>query len=175
VGSCSPTAPALAELYGDHHGWLQQLLRQRLGCNEAAADLAQDAFLRLLMRPRRFDSFNGARAYLSRMAHGLCVDLWRRQSLEQAWRDALARQPADTAPSPEQGALILELLWEVDAMLARLPDRVAEAFLLSQLQGWRYREIAAHQGVSERSVRKYMARAMLHCALLEAGLEDAPA
>lgn len=32
-----------------------------------------------------------------------------------------------------------------------------------------YADIAVELGVSERMVKKYMARAMLHCVLLEAG------
>lgn len=53
-------------LYREHHGWLHRLLQHRLGCAETAADLAHDAFLRLLLRPRRFASSGEARAYLNR-------------------------------------------------------------------------------------------------------------
>ena len=42
----------LHALYRDHHGWLYGWLRRRLGNAADAADLAQDAFLRLLIRPR---------------------------------------------------------------------------------------------------------------------------
>ena len=70
---------SLGQLYHHHQLWLQQLLNRRVGCGETAADLAQDAFVRLLQAPRHLDSFDGARAYLSRMAKGLCVDHWRRQ------------------------------------------------------------------------------------------------
>ncbi|QBR42214.1 hypothetical protein EHF36_01560 [Kerstersia gyiorum] len=39
---------ALAAMYQSHHGWLRTWLQRRLGNTADAADLAQDAFLRLL-------------------------------------------------------------------------------------------------------------------------------
>nr|WP_207186027.1 sigma-70 family RNA polymerase sigma factor [Rubrivivax gelatinosus] len=160
----------LRTLYVDHHGWLQGWLRRRLGNAADAADLAHDAFLRLLVAPRRFDSPPAARVYLRTMANGLCVDLWRRREVEQAWLQALAAQPAALAPSAEQRAIVVETLLQVGAMLARLSPRAAAAFVMAQVDGMPYREIAAALGVSERMVKKYVAQAMLQCALIEAGL-----
>lgn len=162
---------SLGKLYYHHQPWLQQLLTQRLGCGESAADLAQDAFVRLLKTPRHLDSFDGARAYLSRMTKGLCVDHWRRQDIEKAWQEALAARAEAHLPSVEHQQIVIETLCEIDRMLARLPEKVATAFLGSQLQGKPYRQIAEELGVSERMVKKYMAQAMLQCALIEAGFE----
>ncbi|MCC5901401.1 MAG: sigma-70 family RNA polymerase sigma factor [Halomonas sp.] len=162
---------SLGQLYHHHQPWLQQLLSRRLGCGESAADLAQDAFVRLLKTPRHLDSFDGARAYLSRMAKGLCVDHWRRLDIERAWQEALAARAEAYLPSAEHQQIVIETLCEIDHMLARLPEKVATAFLASQLQGKPYRQIAEELGVSERMVKKYMAQAMLQCALIEAGFE----
>lgn len=165
--SSSAHSEQLHTLYSNHHGWLFNLLKRRLGCSEDAADLAQDAFARLLLRPREFDNFGGARAYLTTVAKGLCVDLWRRRDVEQAWLAAIAAKPDLSTPSPERSMMVLETLFEVDRMLASLPVKVARAFTLAQLDGLKYREIALRLGVSERMVKKYMARAMYECALLE--------
>lgn len=163
---------SLHSLYSEHHGWLQSWLRRRIGCPDGAADLAQDTFVRLLSRPRRFDGGRGVRAYLSRIADGLLIDQWRRRKIEQAWLDTLAAQAEVLSPSPEYQALVMEALYEVDAMLRTLPLRVRQAFVMAQLHGLGYRQIAGHLGVSERMVKKYMAQAMLHCLVLEAGLQE---
>ncbi|MET0266644.1 MAG: sigma-70 family RNA polymerase sigma factor [Duganella sp.] len=157
-------------LYSDHHGWLYSLLRRRLGNSADAADLAHDAFFRLLLKPRSFDSFSGARAYLSTAARGLCIDLWRRREIEQAWREALAAQPEAVACSAEQQAIVLESLAAVDAMLRRLPANVASAFVMAMVLEMSDKEVAAQLGVSDRMVRKYVAQAMLHCMQLDAQL-----
>ena len=162
----------LHTLYSHHHGWLFNLLKRRLGCAEDAADLAQDAFIRLLLRPKEFDNSGGARAYLTTVAKGLCVDLWRRREVEKAWLDAIAAKPEMFAPSPEHTAIVLETLYDVNHMLRGLPQKVAKAFIFSQLDGLPYREIAVRLDVSERMVKKYMARAMYECAVFELDAAD---
>lgn len=121
--------------------------------------------MRLLSRPRTINS--EPRAYLSAIAHGLLVDHWRRQCVERAWLDTLAAQPQALAPSAEQQAMVLQCLCRIDALLERLPAKVRQSFILSQLEGLSYREIGAQLGVSERMVKKYMAQAMLHCLMLQ--------
>jgi RNA polymerase sigma factor (sigma-70 family) len=158
-------------LYEDHNSWLQGWLRRRLGNAADAADLAHDAFLRLLAKPvgKGFASPAEARAYLKSMAQGMCIDLWRRRQVEQAWLDALAAQPEPYEPSPEHRAIVIETLMEIGALIGQLPDRVGHAFMLAQIHGASTRQIAEELAVSERMVQKYLARAMLHLALLEAG------
>ena len=158
-------------LYASHHRWLYDLLRRRLSNAFDAADLAHDTFIRVLKRPQQFDCEVHARSYLATIARGLCIDHWRRRQLEQAWLQALSQQPQALQPSPEQRAIIVETLHEVDTMLQRLPQRVSDAFILAQLHGMPYKDIAVEIGVSERMIKKYLAQALLHCALLEAELD----
>jgi RNA polymerase sigma factor (sigma-70 family) len=73
----------------------------------------------------------------------------------------------------EHQAIILETLGQLQAMLERMPKRVAETFLLVQLQGLTQRETAQRLGVSERSVNSYLAQAMYQCLLLEVELAGA--
>ena len=166
------SSPSLETLYCDHHGWLQNWLHRRLGNASDAADLAHDTFVRLLAKPvaRGFDSFGEARAYLRTVASGLCVDLWRRREIEQAWLHTLAALPEEMAPSPEHQAIVVETLLEIGKMLSRLTEKAAKAFILAQMDGVAYRDIAAELGVSERMVKKYIAQGMLQCALIDAGL-----
>lgn len=158
----------LESLYSEHHGWLYAILYRRLGNTADAADLAHDAFVRLLVKPRSFDGMRGARAYLGSVARGLCVDLWRRRDIEQAWLDTLASQPEGTVPSAEQQVIVLQALSDVDAMLRRLPENVASAFIKTMVHGMTGKEVAAQLNVSERTVRSYLSHAMLECIMLEA-------
>lgn len=158
-------------LYVRHSPWLLLFLRRRLGNGWDAADLLHDTFLRVLRRPVEFDSQVGERSYLATIAKGLCIDHWRHAQIERAWRETLAAQPETTVPSAEHTALVIETLFEVDAMLSRLPAKVREAFLMAQVEGVTYAVIAERLEVSERMVKKYMAQAFLHCAVLEAELD----
>lgn len=155
-------------LYNENHGWLQNWLNRRVGCPALAADLAQDTFVRLLANPRPLNNLSAARSYLRTVAGRLCIDLWRRQSVEQAWLEVLAARPEALDISPEEHAIIVETFCEIDEMLHRLPEKIAKTFVLSQIDGLTYKQIAAQLNVSERTIKSYMAKAMLECMLIEA-------
>ncbi|KAF1053122.1 MULTISPECIES: sigma-70 family RNA polymerase sigma factor [Delftia] len=164
-----PSAPAstpqhreAASLYAAHHGWLQGWLRRRLGNGADAADLAQDTFVRIL-GVRDLAGVQEPRAYLTTVAKGVLVNWYKRQALERAYLEALAALPEPVAPSPEQRALVLETLHEIDAMLDALPPIVRRTFLLSQLDGMKYEDIAQQLEVSLTSVKRYMAQAFRQC------------
>lgn len=128
-------------LYADDHGWLQGWLRRKLGNSFDAADLTHDTFLRLLGK-REAAGLREPRAYLRTIAHGLVVNHWRRQEIERAWLETLATAPEASFPSPETRASLLEALCELDALLDRLNPKARSAFLLAQLDGLTYGEIA---------------------------------
>ncbi|MBT9304371.1 MULTISPECIES: sigma-70 family RNA polymerase sigma factor [Pseudomonas] len=158
---------AIDQLYSHHHGWLQSWLRRRLGNAADAADLAQDTFVRLLCSaPGEPLNFTTPRAYLATIANRLSINLYRRRSLEQAYLAVLAQTPEDLSPSLEHQALVLEALDEIDQVLALLPARTRQAFLMAQLEGYTQEEIASRLGLSVRSVQRYLARAFEECIVL---------
>src|SRR5690606_34640686 len=151
-------ASSIEALYGDHHGWLKGWLRRRVGNASDAADLAHDTFVRVLGRQPA--ALREPRAYLATIANGLVVSHWRRQALEQAWLDVLASQPEPLAPSPEERSLILETLEEIARLIEGLPAKIREIFLLSQIDGLTYPQIAETMGITVNVVQKAMTRAM---------------
>ncbi|KDP83181.1 sigma-70 family RNA polymerase sigma factor [Cupriavidus basilensis] len=149
-------------LYSDHHGWLRGWLRKKLGNAMDAADLAHDTYLRVLVSgaaPRPEQS----RRYLTQIANGLVVDLYRRRRIESAYLATIADLPEAQSPSPETRALVLETLIEIDTILDRLAPKARRALLLCKLEGLSYREIAAQLRVSVSSVEKYIASALVAC------------
>lgn len=157
-----PHSQDMAGLYTGHHRWLLGWLRRRTDNPDLAADLAQDTFLRLMVSRRDF-YLDEARVLLATIARGLVIDHFRRCSLEAAFLDMLAHLSPEHVPSPEARLVVLETLNEIDAMLAALPAKVRSAFLLSQLDGLGYAEIAVRLDVSLSSVQQYMKRAFTAC------------
>ncbi|RBA23036.1 sigma-70 family RNA polymerase sigma factor [Herminiimonas fonticola] len=152
----------LEAIYSDHHGWLVNLLRRKLGNIDNANDLAQDTFARILTG-RDKDVIREPRAYLTTIASRLTAQYFRRLALERAYLDALAGMPEETAPSPETRILIVEALTAVSRVLDALSPRVRDIFLLSQLDGLTYAEIASQFDMSVNAVQKSMIRAFQHC------------
>ncbi|MDQ8031225.1 MAG: sigma-70 family RNA polymerase sigma factor [Bordetella sp.] len=168
MASHDPAAMAAVQhLYESHHGWLYGWLRRRLGNGADAADLAHDTFIGLMQAQSRRPAppVREPRAFLTTIAKRLMVDMFRRHALEQAYLESLAAMPARHAPSEEQRLMVVQALREADALLAALPDKARTAFLLSQLDGLTYEQIATEMAVSLRSVKRYMAEAFRHCIL----------
>jgi len=164
-----PLPPAqLDSLYSAHRGWLAHWLQRRLGNAFDAADLAQDTFARLLASPAQpqTPALRSPKAYLATVAKHLLINHLRRRSLEQAWLAALADMPEQHAPSAGQQAEILQALQAVDAMLDGLKPKVRAVFIMAQIEGHSYADIAAKLGIGERSVKRYMAEALTECVLL---------
>ncbi len=149
-------------LYAAHHGWLRGWLRKRLGDAHQAADLAHDAFVRVLAHDDAL-SIREPRAFLATIAQRLLINHWRRQQIEAALLAALAERPETWVPSEEARAIVVETLLEIDALLDGLPRPVKRVFLLSQLDGLRHAEIAAEMGISMATVKRYLTRAAQQC------------
>lgn len=152
----------VADLYASHHGWLRGWLRKKMGCADNAADLAQDTFVRLLGQ-RKAPDLSEPRALLTHIAKALMIDHWRRQAVERAYLEAIAHLPEAVAPSPETRLLILEALMRIETMLRGMPAKTCEIFLLSQLDGLTYPQIAGQLGTSLVTVKRHMRAGFVAC------------
>lgn len=162
-----PHTDAVQRIYHQHHHWLQGWLRGRLSCASDAADVAHDTFVRML-NSRSADQIREPRDYLATVARGLVIDRYRRRAIESAYLQSLAARPEQVAPSEEDKAIILDTLVAVDKALAMLGARTQRIFLLSQLDGLTYQQIAAQLDVSLTTVKKHMVRAFTECTLIMA-------
>ncbi len=156
---------AFESLYNNHHGWLHGWIFKRLNCNEQAADLAQDTFVRVLQQ-RKAAELREPKAYLSTVARSLMIDGIRRRSLEQAYFQALALQPEPVEVSVETRAIIIDSLMRLDTLLDGMEQRTRTIFLMAQLDGLSYVEIGRRLEVSVNTVRKHFTRALTHCLLV---------
>lgn len=151
------------QYYREHRHWLLTFLRGKCGCSELAADLVQDTFVRIMARDQELSAIREPRAYLRTIAHGLLANQWRRQDVERAYLDALANQPGASMPSPEERHMVLETLEQIIGLLEELKPQVRQAFLLSQLDGLTYPQIAQQLGLTVNQVQKAMLKAVAHC------------
>lgn len=149
------------QLYVHHQLWIFNFLRRKLGCKHEAADLTQDTFVKIMLKDN-LNEMTQPRAYITHIAHGVMVNHVRRKEIEKAYLECIRYQPESEYYSPEAKAIVLETLFQIDEMLDGLSAKVKKAFLLSQLEGLNHGEIANEMSVTVSSVRKYIAKALLH-------------
>ncbi|SMF94179.1 RNA polymerase sigma-70 factor, ECF subfamily [Methylomagnum ishizawai] len=161
------------------HTLTQELIhyfRSKLGCPEAAADLAQEAQLRL-WQSARTQTIDNPRAYAFRVAANLVVDHLRRRRVQARVFDADADPepssgPEDwgAVPTPERTALDRERLEILSRAVNGLPPRCREVLVLRKFEGLDQAEIAARLGISRNMVEKHLRLAL---SRLQQSLDEA--
>lgn len=126
---------------------------------EAAEDITQEAFLRLLREVDAGRTPDNIRAWLYRVAANLVVTRGRKATVAGRWLRAIARQEA-TLESPERITLRRETSDALEAALATMPHDASVALLLAA-QGFSGREVAVAIGRSEAATRTMLCRARL--------------
>ena len=160
----------IASLVTEHSLALEKYLARKLDNTEEAAELAQEAYIRVhrLEQPEALDN---ARAYLFQVATNLALDQLRRRQLHFKFlrsEKSLSQdgEPADlnaAGASPEQILGARERLRAIEKAIDELPFKVKQAFLLHRQSGMPYSAIAEQMQVSVSSVEKYILQALQHC------------
>lgn len=159
---------ALHTLYCSHHQWLLGMLSRRVRNRSDAQDVTSETFLQVVDSSLDPNAFQEPRAFLTTIARRVLFHFRRRQALERDYLERLALLPAAFAPSPEDRALVLEAIVQIDRTLHGLPLPVRTAFLHSQLDGMAHEDIAHQLGISTRTVSRYLTQALRHCMLAQA-------
>ncbi|MFD0352274.1 sigma-70 family RNA polymerase sigma factor [Streptomyces sp. NPDC127110] len=142
---------------------------------QAADDLTQDVFLRALAALPRFEGRSSARTWLLSIARRTVVDSVRRAAARPRlsdrhdWQAAAEQSQPYDLPGFDDGIALAELL-------AAVPAERREAFVLTQLLGLPYAEVAVAAGCPIGTVRSRVARARttLIALLTDTGPAAAP-
>lgn len=144
---------------------IYNLCYRMLNDPEAAADVAQDAFLSAYRNIKRYRGGSFA-AWLLRIATNACYDQLRaRQRRPTSSIDALLddeehapRQFEDQGESPDDRSLRNELAGEIQRALAELEPDQRLAVVLSDIQGLSYDEISSATGWPLGTVKSRLSR-----------------
>jgi RNA polymerase sigma factor (sigma-70 family) len=149
----TPAEDNLDELFASFSIELNRYMFKLTGDKEDAADLVQEAFLRLCQQESLPEH---PRAWLSKTSYRLFVDRWRRNQ-RVVWLPLDPTLPGTTS-LPEQAAIDREFDTKVRRLLSRLHPRTREAFHLRIYGQYNYGEIASLLGCSENTIKSCMRR-----------------
>lgn len=170
MGESRLAAPSRSEklfdaAFREHHSTLVHFLRRRVGTDDEARDIAQEAYLRLL-RYRENQNLASLKALVFRIATNL---------LGMRARTARAHRQADHQPleehldlaindiSAEQRLFGEQQLDRLMAVIERLPTKCQQVFILSRFHDMGYSQIAARCNISIKMVEKHISHALEIC------------
>lgn len=165
----------LGELFERHHQRLFHFFLRLARSRQAAEDLVQEVFVRMLKYRHTFRSESDFVPWMFTLARNAATDLYRARPRELA-QDPDAPEPQADLPHPIAGLERAEQEGKLRRALARLDPAKREILLLARFSELKYDRIAEQFGISEGAVKVRVHRAMkeLKAAFLADGAAETP-
>lgn len=165
-------ATAFEELVRRYERPLYNFILRSVRRRERADELLQDVFMKVVQRSSDFKGNSKFSTWLYTIARNLCIDhsrkmvFRRHKSLDAPGRSG----PGDEGPTlldrtagaaeTDRAAIAKNLQSRIAAAVDELPDDQREVFLLRQVEGLAFKEIASILDVPENTVKSRMRYAL---------------
>ena len=163
------------DLYGDY---LHRFAIARIKDPSVAEDLVQETFLAALRGLENFKNHSAARTWLTAILKHKIVDFLRKQNREHAVEDIEIASDSDDGFFKNDGHWKIkpgkwdinpdkiyeqrEFLVILDRCLTDLPERLARAFVLREMEGYSTAELCKALGITATNSWVMLYRARLH-------------
>ena len=157
---------------------LRDWLRRRMSVHQDVDDVIQETYA-ILASMADVAHIRQPRAYVYQVAQSVVLQQLRRAQVVPidmvAEIDRLEVSAEDGCP--ERRASSHQELARVEALIAGLPDKCRQAFVLRRIEGYSQREIAQRMRISENTVEKHVCKGIrvLMDGLKQQSMEAAPA
>lgn len=150
---------AFEHLYSHYKRQIYHNLYRLVHQHEVAEELMHDVFLKVWQLRGCIDSDKSFGAFLQKIAGNLAIDYYRRAALDRRMQEELiytAMRHEDATEAYLEQAENREL---VQSVLARLPPKRREVFMLCRMEGKSYAEVAEIMGIGVGTVNDHVVKA----------------
>jgi RNA polymerase sigma factor (sigma-70 family) len=134
---------------------------------EEAADLAQDAFIKVFGSLDRYNPAYAFSSWLFKITSNLCIDYLRKRRIDTLPMDQpidgekgeIQRQYAAPDPTPDESLDRREKMARLESAIAALPDHYRIMLVLRHQEDLSYEEIADHLSIPLGTVKARIHRA----------------
>lgn len=155
---------AFTKLVERHKNPIYRFILQRVRDADLAVDLTQEVFIKLFQNAHLYQQFGKFSSWLFRIAQNVAIDAFRKQkkaiilsfdqkSSQKNDLDANEKELIDNSTNLANKIEFQEIQTFIEKALAEVPLEQKEAFILSQIQGMRYQEIAQIQNCPVGTVK----------------------
>jgi RNA polymerase sigma-70 factor (ECF subfamily) len=151
----------IEQLFREHNAALLRFIWAKIGSEQEAKEIAQEAYVRLLQL-NKLGAISYLKAFLFKTAANLTVD-----RLRQRGRQSHVESMADLDfvifdMTPERVMRGTQAVAVLNAAIEELPPKCRQAFLLHRLQDLSVADIATRMNLGSCMVRRYIARGLEH-------------
>lgn len=155
-------ADAFDDIVGRWRDRIVDLAHLLTGDRHAAEDVGQEVFLRFLRRPDAYDPRRPFAAWICTVARNLCHDRFRRESTRGRYHHAAVEKGGfgpRPEPAPPDAAAAAEAEERLRDVIAELPPRFRDAYVLCAVRGLSYEEAGRVCRCPAKTVSTRLARA----------------
>ncbi|MGC4098075.1 MAG: RNA polymerase sigma factor [Nitrospira sp.] len=157
------TCHDIEQLFFQHRLELTRCLYRIVRCEQTAADLCQETYMRLVSLGEN-TVVTYPRALLFRTATNLAIDYQRRrQHAAAAIEKEVPLDIPDPAPSAETVIWSKEQVQVLKEAITELPPKCRQVFILLKFDHLSHAEVASRLGITKGTVAKHMIKAVNHC------------
>ncbi len=170
---------AFRVLFDRHASQVQTLCRRLLGNNDDAQEVAQDVFVSLWQKAATLRGESRLSTWLHRVAVNKAINFRKSGKLFSRFRQILSidteeldlaeQLPAPESSRPDRQREKQRARVDLAELMATLPERQRDVYLLHKLEGLSYQEVCRELGLTQAAVESLMhrAKAGLHKAMLK--------
>jgi RNA polymerase sigma factor (sigma-70 family) len=153
----------IARLFTSHRAHLEMLVRRRVRDREAASEIVQDVFARVLAAGTNGSDEDNKRVLYAAARNAAIDHNLTASRRHHMLADVLPEQLSPGQPSEDAALQAREAVAALDRALAQLPTRTREIFIHRRVNGESNAEIGQRFGISVSAVEKHLLRAMQRC------------
>ncbi|NKF20799.1 RNA polymerase sigma factor [Solimonas marina] len=164
----------LAQQVLPHEAALRSWLHGRSSMMMEVDDVVQETYA-VLAGMDDVSGIQNPRAYMFTVANNIMLQHLRRSRIVpiESISEIEQYNVPDRDPTPEQRLSLQQDLRRIGRIIAQLPPKCREVFMLRRIEGLSQREIAARVGISENTVEKHVAKGLrLLMGAMAAGAAD---
>lgn len=160
----APVHMSIQEIFKERRLKLERFLHRLLRNSDDAADVAQEAFLRVYAAEVGGKT-PASEALLYTVAKNLALSELRKKTSRatDTVEDIEQFGLMEESPGPERLLQQRQMLAIIESAMARMPERCLEAFRLRKIDGLSHAEIAQHMGISVKTVERHITQALQLC------------
>ncbi len=143
---------------------IKRFVYYKSGNEELASDITQEVFLKLWEKRKRIKQ-ETVKSLLYTMAERIFIDKWRKEKVVLCFVQKSESQFLEEN-TPEMSYDYVETKAKYEQILAEMPEKQRVVFLMSRIEGLKYREIAERLAISIKTVEKRMSEALAQLKVL---------
>jgi RNA polymerase sigma-70 factor (family 1) len=147
-------------LYKKYSKRLYKFAFSILKSNEESENIIQDVFLNLWENRQKVDKDSSVKYYVFTIVHNSAISLIRKKARTTQFIEYLKLQQNLNQEPVNVEYEYNELKERLDLIVNHLPLRQKEVYILHNVEGLKYQEIAKRLNISENTIENHMSRAL---------------